>query len=162
MIKNLLKQEILFFIECSSLTFLFCLLQLQKQDKQKSSDTYGTPPDPDDWEPDDKFEKHNDFDRKICKYKDSEAHTNGFKDKSPAPKDGQKNLPGSYRFSESGRVAVDAEANEIIIYRKTATNEYHGYTIKPETLVSEEHQAHSLLYRLKLVDRRGVIRNLEK
>lgn len=50
------------------------------------------------------------------------------------PKDGQKNFPNSYRFSESGRVAVETEANEIIIYRRTATNEYHGYVIKPETL----------------------------
>lgn len=40
----------------------------------KSADTYGTPlGDPDDWDPDKKFEKHNDFDRKTCKYKDSEG-----------------------------------------------------------------------------------------
>ena len=129
----------------------------QQQNKQKLAGTYGTPPDPDDWEPDKKFEKHNDFDRKTCKYKDSEAHTNGFKDKSPAPKDGQKNLPNSYRFSESGRVAVDIENNEIIIFRRTGINEYHGYVIKPETLVSQEHGAAALLRSLRLIGKKGNI-----
>ena len=103
-----------------------------------------------------------DFDPKTCQYKESSAHSSGIKGKSPVPTEGPKHLPGSYRFSESGRVAVDVENNEIIIFRRSGAgaNEYHGYVIKPETLVSRERDAYSLLFKLDKIDKKGEINKL--
>ncbi len=97
------------------------------------------------------------FDPRTCLYKESPAHTGSNKHKSRAPTDGQKNLPNSYRFSESGRVSVDLDNTEIIIYRRERPNVYHGYVVTPEVLRSRETRAHALLYKLKMVDKRGEI-----
>ncbi len=104
------------------------------------------------------FKRYNDFDKSTCKYNESSAYTRGFKDKSPPPTEGQKHLPGSYRFSKNGRVNVDPENNEIIIYRKDAAGTYHGYKIEPKMLESVEPDAYALLRDFKKITKNGKIK----
>ncbi len=138
-----------------------------KVKKEETSGSFGTPGGPD-WEPDDdgkgpKWKKwfntpeNEQFDPKISKYEDSPAHTRGFKDKSPPPTEGQKHLPESYRFSKSGRVNVDPENNEIIIYRKDAAGTYHGYKMEPKMLEPIEPDAYALLRHLDKIRKNGKI-----
>ncbi|MBP9791626.1 MAG: hypothetical protein KBC27_00215 [Rickettsiales bacterium] len=98
------------------------------------------------------------FDPRTCLYKESPAHTGSNKHKSRAPTDGQKNLPNSYRFSESGRVSVDLDNTEIIIYRRERPNVYHGYVVTPEVLRSRETGAYALLFKLDIVGKNGKIK----
>jgi hypothetical protein len=104
------------------------------------------------------FNADKDLNTKTFVYKESPAHTMGNKHKSQVPTDGQKNLYNSHRFSKSGRVAVDIEAKEIIIYRHENGNDYHGYVVTPGMLRSRETDAHALLRKLNIVDRNGEIR----